>query len=385
MKIVHVMLCGPVTDGWQYQDNLLTKYHKKIGNEVTMITSKWIAEKDGNLKKFQYSNYFNDDGVKVIRLSIKHDKHFFNKFKKFKGLAENIEKERPNILFIHGCQFLDIKQIMKYLKKYPNTKVYIDNHADFINSGTNWLSKNILHKIIWRSLVHKIEPYVTTFYGVTPARVDFLKKIYKLPSDKCQLLVMGVDPEIVQNISKQNCKAKIQKKYNIADSDFLIVTGGKIDHFKTQTLLLMDAINKIENKNIKLLIFGSVSLELKEEFESKCNSKKIIYVGWLETSESYKYIAAADLVIFPGAHSVLWEQTVGQGIPLLCRYFKGFEHVDVGGNVVFLYKDTIEEMYEKVLEIINNKDKYNAMKKIAQTKGLKLFSYKEIAKQSIKN
>ena len=39
----------------------------------------------------------------------------------------------------------------------------------------------------------------------------------------------------------------------------MIVTGGKIDEWKTQTLLLMEAVNDLKKDNIKLLIFGPVS------------------------------------------------------------------------------------------------------------------------------
>ena len=37
MKIVHLCLCGLFGEKYAYQDNLLTKYHKKMGNEVTII------------------------------------------------------------------------------------------------------------------------------------------------------------------------------------------------------------------------------------------------------------------------------------------------------------------------------------------------------------
>ena len=52
MKIVHVCLAGiGVTDGWTYQENLLTKYHKKLGHDVTIITSQWVRNELGGLKK----------------------------------------------------------------------------------------------------------------------------------------------------------------------------------------------------------------------------------------------------------------------------------------------------------------------------------------------
>ena len=42
MKIVHLCLCGPVTDGWNYQDNILPKYHKLMGHNTTIVTSEFI-------------------------------------------------------------------------------------------------------------------------------------------------------------------------------------------------------------------------------------------------------------------------------------------------------------------------------------------------------
>lgn len=42
MKIVNDCLAGPVTDGWNYQDSLLTKFQKRNGNEVVIITSQYI-------------------------------------------------------------------------------------------------------------------------------------------------------------------------------------------------------------------------------------------------------------------------------------------------------------------------------------------------------
>jgi 1,2-diacylglycerol 3-alpha-glucosyltransferase len=122
-----------------------------------------------------------------------------------------ISSLNPDIIFTHGCQFLDIKHIARYAKLHPKVKVYVDNHSDFSNSARNFLSKNILHKIIWRYCANLIEPYTTKFYGVLPARVDFLKNIYKIPRDKVELLVMGADDEKVEEASKPNVRLQIRK------------------------------------------------------------------------------------------------------------------------------------------------------------------------------
>ena len=50
MKIVHICLAGPFTDGWNYQDNMISKYHKKMGFDVTVIASQWIRN-EGEIVK----------------------------------------------------------------------------------------------------------------------------------------------------------------------------------------------------------------------------------------------------------------------------------------------------------------------------------------------
>lgn len=80
MKIVHMMLCGPVTDGWSYQDNLLTKYHRKLGYDVTMITSQWVWGENGNLLK--------EDRVSGIKEKIGKLINNPRKYNKMKQIAE---------------------------------------------------------------------------------------------------------------------------------------------------------------------------------------------------------------------------------------------------------------------------------------------------------
>jgi hypothetical protein len=94
-------------------------------------------------------------------------------------------------------------------------------------------------------------------------------------------------------------------------------------------------------------------------------------------------LKCADLVVFPGRHSVYWEETVGLGIPMVVKYWDGTTHVDVGGNVEFLRKDTEEEIVSVLSGIVGDLPKYQRMKQVAVEKGMQLFSYKNIAKRSI--
>ena len=90
-----------------------------------------------------------------------------------------------------------------------------------------------------------------------PARVEFLHNIYGVPKNKIELLVMGADDEMVEKYSNSNSVENERKKFKLKKTDFVVVTGGKIDFAKTQIFNLMNVVNKMDS-NIKLIIFGSV-------------------------------------------------------------------------------------------------------------------------------
>ena len=388
MKIVHIGLTGSFNDGWNYQENNLIHYQKKKGYEVCLLTTPFINSKVGiGYEYFKSCEYVDRDGVKIYRLPLKYS--WFNlkisKFRTYKNIENTLKTEKPDIIFVHGVQSLDIKKIVSYIKQNKNIKVFVDNHCDFSNSSKNFISKNILHKLIWRHMAQMIEPYTTKFYGVLPARVDFLINMYGLPKNKVELLVMGADDEKVEEASQTKIKANLREKHGIDKTDFLIITGGKIDEEKIQTLLLMEAVKKINRKNVKLIVFGSVVASLKSKVLKLADEKNIQYIGWVDSQESYEYFATADLVVFPGRHSVFWEQAVGQGAPMICKYWDGTTHVDLGGNVIFLEEDSSLEIKNVIEDLLNDPEKYKKMKSVAMEKGMSVFSYKDIAERSIRS
>lgn len=378
MRIVHLCLGAFYIDHYGYQENLISKYHKLSGHDVSIVASQVSFNENGKPCLLSVDKpYVNVYGITVERLFYKKGK--VNRLlKRYKNDVYDILcKLNPEIIFVHNLQFLDVLKVVKYAKKHKKVKIYIDNHADFINSASNWVSKNILHGVIWKWCAKRIEPYTEKFYGVLPARVDFLRDVYGLPKEKTELLVMGADDEKIENADRE----KMREKLELGDK-FTVITGGKIDHNKPETLKLMRAVANSDNDNVRLIVFGSVIPELKEEFDTIAKSDKIIYIGWVKSEDIYDYFVASDLAFFPGKHSVLWEQAVGCGLPCVFRKMKGFDHVDIGGNCVFIEDLSEEAMAECLFEIANNSEKYNKMK-LASQKGLEEFSYRKIAEKSI--
>jgi 1,2-diacylglycerol 3-alpha-glucosyltransferase len=384
MKVLHVCLASFYIDNYSYQENMLPKYHKKLGIEVEILASLVSFDKNGNSCLLERGSvYRNEFDIPVTRLEYKNS-IIGKRLRQYKGTYNAIVKAKPDIIFIHGCQFVDIEHIVKYVKENPEIKVYVDNHADFSNSATNWLSKYVLHKMIWKYCAHLINPFTNKFYGVLPARVDFLRDVYKLPIEKIELLLMGADDDKVKEVKSNNdVRNSIRAKYNVNNDDFLIVTGGKVDQAKKQILLLMKAVKELDRSNVKLIVFGSVIEELQSELKSLCDDQKIQYIGWIKSEESYRYFASADLAVFPGRHSVLWEQVVGMGVPCIFKYWDGTTHVDVGGNCKFLYDDSVGEIKSNINDILNDEKLYDNMITSARNNGMRIFSYHNIANKSI--
>lgn len=380
MKIVHIMIANFYKEGLGYQENILPLKHKELGCDVSIITFC-----GGQNIVDSKNDYTNKDGIPIYVL--KENDSFLHKIRyivpytyKTIGLYDKLCDLTPNIIFVHGLQSRDTLLVYKYKKRNPDVKIYIDQHADYYNTPVKTIGSKLYSKIYLRGIAKKIESSVERFWGVTSWRVKYLNDVYKISKGKIGLLVMGGDENKIDWENRFELRSKIREKYKIPQDAFLIVTGGKID--KTKNIhLLMDAVSKLNN--VYLLVFGSFD----EEMQSVCEkylSEKIINLGWVQSDEVYLYFLSSDLGVFPGTHSVLWEQACASGLPCLFKNWQGgVDHLDVGGNCELLNEISVEVLYDKIGKLSVDKEVFEMMKSIASKKARKEFSYIEIAKKSI--
>ena len=384
MRILHLCLANFYIDNYSYQENMLPKYHVLQGHEVQVLASLVSFDEKGNPCLLnEESEYSSKDNFKVIRTNYRRPFYFFNKiFRRYNKVFHYISNFQPDIIFIHGCQFWDIFKVIKYLEQHPEVKVFVDGHTDFINSARNWLSREILHKIVWRHCAQAISPFTEKFYGVLPIRCDFFHTVYRIPIEKIELLVLGVDDLSIPFDRKSEIRDYIRKELGLSSHDFVLVTGGKIDKKKNIDILIQ-AVIKLNNPSVKLIIFGSILPEMEETIQPLTEHKNIKYIGWINSEDAYKYFFAGDLAVFPGTHSVLWEYAIGCGIPAIIKYWEGMNHVDVGGNILFLKEASISELTEVITKAVSDSNFYNQMYEVAQNAGINSFKYSVISEKAI--
>ena len=358
MKILHLCLASFYIDYYSYQENLLPKYHKLIGHDVSIVASLKTFSEKGEVDYLPRSrSYINEHGISVHRIEYKSG--FINrKIGRFKGIKKYLN-EKIDLVFVHGIQFFDFKIVADSQTKY-NYKIIVDNHADYTNSAKNIFSKYFLHKYLWKNHIKRYDTNICHYFGVLPARVSFLIDLYDAPPEKTSYLRLGIDDkEIEENASKD--VFSIKKDFNLHNNKKIIVTGGKIDDAKIEVLGLMNLLK--EYTDIELVVFGPVIPKLQKSFNYiLSNSKNIKYINWLEPKESLKLFSIADLVIFPGRHSVFWEQVQGLGVPMLIQKNSNTDHFDAIPSVVTYESNEIEE---KLTEIISG-NKIKKLRTLAQ-------------------
>lgn len=386
MKILHVCLAAFYIDNYGYQENILPKMHKLQGHNVSILASTETYIDNKNLGYVKASSYLNSDGIPVRRIPYTKylPKFLSKKLRIYPGVTKFLQSFKPDILFLHDVQFISIYEIVRYVKQNPKVKLYIDGHTDFINSGKNFISKYLLHGLIYKWCAKIAEPFTQRFYGVLPLRNKFFHDVYNISLNKIELLPLGADNTQYDLTKKELMKEKILKELNLSSSDFLIITGGKIDKRKNINALI-EAIKDLGQDNIKLILFGQPNEEMKSTIEDLINYKFVKYLGWLSPEKIYSYLIASDLAVFPGTHSVLWEQSIGIGLPTIFKKWPHMEHLDLGGNCLFLDNDSIAEIKNKISSVYSDPKLYSKMSKVALDKGVKYFSYYDIAKRAIEN
>lgn len=359
---------------------MLTKYHAKMGYEVSVIASLYnFNEKGVGVITGEPRTYYNTDGVKVIRLAYKKPFFWGKTLRKYKGTKEAIEKESPDIIFSHNLQFGDTGVVVKYLKKRPKVILYADNHGDFINSARNWISKNIKHRLVWKYFIKKIEPYIKTIYGVTPVRCRFLREIYHINPAIIDYLPLGVDDDAIPE-NKDMIRKSVREELAIDDNQVLIMTGGKLE-LRKNIHFLFEAFKKISDKNLHLVVCGTFTPEVSFLEDKMRRDNRIHLMGWCSSERVMNIMLASDFVCFPGTHSTLWEQAVGLGLPAIFKYWKEMDHVNVNNNCILVKGEDVDEIVSAI-RVMAEKKNYLQYKSLA-VEASSSFLYSNISKKAI--
>lgn len=381
MRIVHIAPNSPYNDYWGYQDNLLPKYQKKLGHDVTILVT-CASHKDGGIVNVPPSDYVLNDGVRVVRLPVKKlPSRWLTGVHSHINVMPYLKEIKPDFIFFHGLVSTTIFEAIRYKKNFnPKCVIVQDNHLDY-NIGHKFSTPKLkIQRAFFRTINKRSIKNISKVYGVTPWRKTYAEDYFKIPATKTDVLIMGADDEKINFSNREIIRNRIRNQYNISDNDFLIATGGKLDR-KKKIDILMESVKSFDN--VKMLIFGQVDESIKNDFNKLLKeNNNLIYIGWIEADSVYDYFFASDLVFFPGQHSVLWEQACAAKVPCVFSRWEGMDHINNGGNSLLLDDVTVESVTD-CIKSLEFTPLYSEMKQIAESDKTDIYMYSKIAERSL--
>jgi len=385
------MLCELYIESLEYQENLLVKYYRKHGHEVTVITSTYENVFDYYNNKHDNSlpaKVIYDHGAKIIKLPFKFN--YLGKIKKYTSIKKIVEEVQPDLLYIHDIM-PNMFEMLDYKKQNPHVKMIMDYHADYSNSANGWLSLNILHKVIRKYLyMDPIRKHISKFYPIVPGSTKFLNEVYNIPHNEMDLLPLGADTDLVAEIKNKKVREEIRKKLGINNDEIVIFTGGKFTAAK-KTDLLIKAFNEIKDTKLHLLIVGDAdqhNQEYKKELLALSNNNpNIHYIGWLNNRGVYEHLSASDLAVFPASQSIVWQQALASGLPLIVGDVgeQSVQYLNEFGAITELKKEDInkEKIKKSIEDIIYREDELSLRKELALKTSSKYLDWNHLINKTL--
>lgn len=231
----------------------------------------------------------------------------------YNEIAPVIQNEKFDLLIVEGG---DEQAVIDIAKGYKREQLVFHAHIHFIPKEE--VVKGYGHMI-----------------GVSNFVVKEYEKACNIPVNT-HVLKNAIDVKRFSRSVSEEQKRSIRKKLELSEKDFVILYVGRIMEIKG-VLELMRAVISLKEKHIKLLIMGSANsgkrafspYERKVKKLSEQNKDRIIFTGYVDNAEVYKYASVADVQCLPTlveeAAPLVILEAMAEGIPLIVTKSGGVE------------------------------------------------------------
>lgn len=355
MKIAHVGPASFYTDGMTYQDNQLAEQNVRDGHQVLYISNaaKYV---DGHVVETGYEDKILPSGVRLVRLPYQPVLTPFisGKVRKVKGLYPLLDDFAPDVILSHDLCYWSVLDVIRYKKDHPEVKFYADTHTAIYNSGTNWLSLHVQHRIFYRYLTQKALPYLEKVLYVGASEADFVAEHYGVPRKMLEFYPLGgyVLPE------GEHAEKRLRRRneLGIGEDELLFVHSGKLDAQK-RTKELLEAFAAVPELKAKLVVIGVIPETERPALEPLMEAdNRVVYLGWKQSEELVEYLCACDLYCQPGSVSATMQNAVCCGCPVMSYPHLPYRKDLDFGNILWVktredMEDTFRNLADRSIDL----------------------------------
>lgn len=260
----------------------------------------------------------------------------------YNEIAPVIQNEKFDLLIVEGG---DEQAVIDIAKGYQREQLVFHAHIHYIPKEE--VVKGYGHMI-----------------GVSNFVVREYEKACNIPVNT-HVLKNAIDVKRFSRSVSEEQKRNIRKKLGLSEKDFVILYVGRIMQIKG-VFELMKAVASLRDPHIKLLIVGSAnfgkwafsSYERKVKKLAEQNKERIIFTGYVDNSEVYKYASVANVQCVPTlveeAAGLVLMEAMSEGLPLIVTKSGGVtEYVDKN-TALFIKRENIVRNLKRALIYMKN-------------------------------
>ena len=304
-------------------------------------------------------------------------------------IAKNILKKDKVMSYRYIIQRLYfLRKVSKYLKKNDYDKIILENHATLFLALK--FRKN--YKKYAEKYYYHLHNEVTSTYGcyeimrgtqkilcVSNYIKDHIKNKLNINDDKVIKLENCVDTDKFKIKLNDKEKLELKKRFSIQKNDKVLLFTGRFTREKGIKELLQ-AVSRIDDKNIKLLIVGSFffGTDIKNKFEEEIKEyvenikDRVVFTGYIPYDEINKVYAIADIAVIPS----MWEdpapltiiEAMASGLPIITNNSGGIPEYAKNGCAIILDKNSevIDKLKVAIINLLKDNKKLKEMSDISR-------------------
>ena len=371
----------PATKGGAVENlvvNLINENEKAHNLDFT-IFSIYDENAVEEAKQYKYTNF---EFIKINWLVKLLDKHVF-------FIAKKILKKENSHSYRYIFQRLDfLSKVSKKLKKNNYDKVLLENHPTQYLC-LKWRKNYIKYKNRYYYHCHNELPGT---YGcdevikgtkkvlcVSNYIASNFKKVTGIDENKLKVLRNGIDYDRFSKEIDNNTKKALKGKYDIKDSDKVILFTGRITKEKGIKELI-SSLKELKHDNYKLLILGSVlnSIKLKTTYQEEIEElvedmkDKVTFTGFINYDDISNYYAIADFAVLPSicedAAPLTVIEALVSGLPIITTRSGGIPEYAKDGSAIILEKDEnlVKNLTISIDSLLEDENRLSEMSKKAK-------------------
>lgn len=342
MKIVHLCLSCFYNDGYTYQENELARRHVLDGHDVSIIASTEVFDEAMQISYTKPSQYVGNEGAAVTRLAYWQwaPEKIMRKIRAYKGLRGRLESESPDVIVCHGISGAWLVEVARFKRQNPEVIIFADNHADFNNSALGFISRNLLHRGLYRYIVRHSLWAIEAVLCVSTEAMDFAGQMYDIPSGKTEFFPLG--GEVFDDKEYFSRRTRCREKLGASHQHVVFVQSGKFEVRKKLIEAVAAFSGATTNPNFMYVIAGHVPDELLQPLDELISAdSRVIYIGWKSADDLKDLLCAADIYSQPGTQSATMQMSLSARCPVIIANVKAHKPFFFGNGWLVSSQDEI--------------------------------------------